>query len=85
MNAVKAQYASNGNQNDRKDETHPKDPTDGSSRFPLFPPLIATSLGFGFLPVAPGTWGALFAILAWLPLYLLGIGLRDHRRPQRSP
>ncbi|MCI9606938.1 MAG: phosphatidylglycerophosphatase A [Muribaculaceae bacterium] len=38
--------------------------------FPLFPKLIATSFGFGFLPVAPGTWGAVFAILVWLPLYL---------------
>lgn len=39
-------------------------------RFPLLPRLIATSLGFGFLPVAPGTWGAIFAIIVWLPLYL---------------
>ena len=46
-----------------------KMPDDGG-RFPLLPKLIATSFGFGFLPVAPGTWGALFAILAWLPLYL---------------
>lgn len=38
--------------------------------FPLFPKLIATSFGFGFLPVAPGTWGAIFAIIVWLPLYL---------------
>lgn len=40
-------------------------------RFPLFPKLIATSFGFGFLPVAPGTWGAVFAVLIWLPLYML--------------
>ncbi|MDE5868774.1 MAG: phosphatidylglycerophosphatase A [Muribaculaceae bacterium] len=38
--------------------------------FPLFPKLIATSFGAGFLPVAPGTWGALVAIVLWLPLYL---------------
>lgn len=38
-------------------------------KFPLFPKLIATSFGFGFLPVAPGTWGAIFAIITWLPLY----------------
>ncbi len=38
--------------------------------FPLLPKLIATSLGVGFLPVAPGTWGALLAIVLWLPLYL---------------
>lgn len=41
-----------------------------NERFPLLPRLIATSLGFGFLPVAPGTWGAIFAIIVWLPLYL---------------
>lgn len=39
-------------------------------KFPLFPKLIATSFGAGFLPVAPGTWGALVAIALWLPLYL---------------
>ena len=39
-------------------------------RFPLFPKLIATSFGFGFLPVAPGTWGAILAIILWLPLYI---------------
>ena len=38
--------------------------------FPLLPRLIATSFGAGYLPVAPGTWGALVAILLWLPLYL---------------
>ena len=38
--------------------------------FPLFPKLIATSFGAGFLPVAPGTWGALVGILLWLPLYI---------------
>lgn len=39
-------------------------------RFPLLPRMIATSLGAGYLPVAPGTWGALVAIVIWLPLYL---------------
>ena len=38
--------------------------------FPLLPKLIATSLGAGFLPVAPGTWGAIVAIILWLPLYI---------------
>ncbi|MCM1482906.1 MAG: phosphatidylglycerophosphatase A [Muribaculaceae bacterium] len=38
--------------------------------FPLLPKLLATSMGAGFLPVAPGTWGALVAIVLWLPLYL---------------
>ena len=44
-------------------------PDDGG-RFPLLPKLIATSFGVGFLPVAPGTWGAILAIVLWLPLYL---------------
>lgn len=39
-------------------------------KFPLFPKLIATSFGAGFLPVAPGTWGAIVGIILWLPLYL---------------
>lgn len=39
-------------------------------KFPLFPKMIATSFGAGFLPVAPGTWGALVAIVLWLPLYI---------------
>ena len=38
--------------------------------FPLFPKLIATSFGAGFLPVAPGTWGAIVGVILWLPLYL---------------
>lgn len=39
-------------------------------KFPLFPKLIATSFGVGYLPWMPGTWGALLAIVLWLPLYL---------------
>lgn len=38
--------------------------------FPLVPKLLATSFGAGFLPVAPGTWGAIVAIILWLPLYI---------------
>lgn len=38
--------------------------------FPFFPKMIATSFGAGFLPVAPGTWGALVAIALWIPLYI---------------
>lgn len=38
--------------------------------FPLLPRMLATSFGVGYLPVAPGTWGALLAILLWLPLYI---------------
>lgn len=36
----------------------------------MVPKLLATSLGVGFLPVAPGTWGALLAIVLWLPLFI---------------
>ena len=39
-------------------------------KFPVIPRMIATSLGVGFLPVCPGTWGALLAIVIWLPIYL---------------
>ena len=39
-------------------------------KFPLFPKMIATSFGAGFLPVAPGTWGAVVAVLIWLPFYI---------------
>lgn len=41
-----------------------------NGKFPLIPKLLATSFGAGFLPVAPGTWGALVAIILWLPLYI---------------
>ena len=34
------------------------------------PRMIATSFGVGYLPKAPGTWGALLAVVLWLPLYL---------------
>lgn len=44
--------------------------TNQPTKFPLFPKLIATSFGVGFLPKAPGTWGAILAIVLWLPLYL---------------
>lgn len=33
--------------------------------FPLFHKLIATSLGAGFSPFAPGTAGALVAVMVW--------------------
>ena len=38
--------------------------------FPLLPKLLATSFGAGFLPIAPGTWGSIVAIILWLPLYI---------------
>ncbi len=44
-------------------------PEGSTQKFPLLPRLIATSFGVGFLPLAPGTWGALMGILLWLPLY----------------
>ncbi|MBD5219289.1 MAG: phosphatidylglycerophosphatase A [Bacteroidales bacterium] len=43
---------------------------ESGKNFPLLPKLLATSFGVGFLPVAPGTWGSLAAIVLWLPLYL---------------
>lgn len=46
----------------------PKNITD--KKFPMFPRMIATSLGVGYLPVAPGTWGAILGVILWLPLYL---------------
>ena len=51
---------------------HKHRPIDHSrdKEFPLLPRLIATSCGFGYLPVAPGTWGAIFGIILWLPLYI---------------
>lgn len=39
--------------------------------FPLFPRMIATTFGIGYLPLCPGTWSAIFAVLIWLPLYFL--------------
>lgn len=50
----------------------PHRPIDHSrdAEFPLLPKLIATSLGVGYLPKAPGTWGAILGVLLWLPLYL---------------
>ena len=50
-----------------KKEKQKFNPGDG---FPLIPKLLATSFGAGFLPVAPGTWGAIVAIILWLPLYI---------------
>lgn len=44
--------------------------TEKGRRFPWLPKLLATSFGAGFLPVAPGTWGAIVAIILWLPLYI---------------
>lgn len=44
--------------------------TKTADKFPLLPKLIATSFGAGFLPVMPGTWGAILAIILWLPLYI---------------
>jgi phosphatidylglycerophosphatase A len=39
-------------------------------KFPFLYRLIATSCGFGYSPYGPGTMGALFGILVWLPLHL---------------
>lgn len=50
--------------------TKQKNKFDRHDGFPLLPKLLATSFGAGFLPVAPGTWGALVAIALWIPLYI---------------
>ena len=51
-------------------EPHRKIDRSRDREFPLLPKLICTSLGAGFLPKAPGTWGAIVGIILWLPLYL---------------
>lgn len=52
----------------------PKPITD--KKFPFVPKMIATAFGVGYLPLAPGTWASLLAVLLWLPLYLLcGFGV----------
>ena len=38
---------------------------------PLFHVVISTGLGTGFVPIAPGTAGALFALIIWLVLFNL--------------
>lgn len=47
-----------------------KRPAGGNGGFPLLPRMLATSFFVGYLPVAPGTWGAILAIVLWLPLYI---------------
>ncbi len=32
--------------------------------------LIATACGMGYSPIAPGTVGAMFGVLLWLPLFV---------------
>lgn len=39
-------------------------------KVPLFHVLLSTGLGTGFIPVAPGTAGAIVALLIWYFLYL---------------
>lgn len=39
-------------------------------KFNIYHKAVATSLGCGYSPWAPGTMGALFAVLVWLPFYL---------------
>lgn len=43
-----------------------------TAEFPWLPKMLATSFGVGFLPIAPGTWGAILAIILWLPLWIWG-------------
>lgn len=37
---------------------------------PLFHVILSTGLGTGFVPIAPGTAGAFFALVEWYVLYL---------------
>ncbi|MDO4319422.1 MAG: phosphatidylglycerophosphatase A [Bacteroidales bacterium] len=39
--------------------------------FALLPRLIATTLGCGYWPWGPGTAGAIFGMLVWMPLALI--------------
>ena len=43
--------------------------------------LVATGLGSGYSPVAPGTAGSLVGLLLFLPLALFSLG---HRRRRQS-
>lgn len=42
--------------------------------------IIATGLGSGLLPFAPGTWGSFAALTAWIGIVILGL-LLDLRKP----
>ena len=42
-----------------------------AQKIPFFSLMIATGFGSGFSPVAPGTAGALLALLMWVVGYLL--------------
>ncbi len=46
-------------------------PRKTSEKMPFWPRMVATMFGAGFCPVAPGTMGALVAIVLWLPLALI--------------
>ena len=37
---------------------------------PLFHVVLSTGLGTGFVPIAPGTAGAILALAVWYCLYL---------------
>ena len=61
------------------------------SRTPLIPTIIATGLGSGFAPKAPGTAGAILATIMWFATsYLLepttldlAVGLRQKHQEQQ--
>lgn len=40
------------------------------TKFNIFHKAVATSMGFGYSPWAPGTMGAVFAVLVWLPFWM---------------
>jgi phosphatidylglycerophosphatase A len=44
--------------------------TQQQKTFPTLHKIVATACGFGFFPYGPGTMGAIFAIIVWLPLFI---------------
>ena len=40
------------------------------NKFPLIHKIIATACGAGYFPWGPGSMGAVFAVVLWLPLFL---------------
>lgn len=40
-------------------------------RFTFWDKMIATSFGFGYWPWGPGTMGAVFGVIVWLPFFFL--------------
>jgi phosphatidylglycerophosphatase A len=53
-------------------KTSPEPASSATTKPPRLSLLLATGLGLGYLPVAPGTWGSLLGILLfWLPFKMI--------------